>query len=133
MGRVDLLVANAGSYLRQPVLQLTAEEVEQALRINFYGSLHPILAVLPQLIQRRRGHIVVVGSLDGRRPLPGDGPYAIAKTALSGLRAVERNQAEVVVPRWNRLLLYADLLSPRATERAIARLGLSGRWPEPPR
>ena len=182
-GRVDVLVANAGLYLRRPLLRLGAEDVEQALQVNFYGSLYPILAVLPQLAERRRGHIVVVGSLDGRRAIPGDGPYAIAKAALSGLvqvlrqelrplgvgvtgvypgridtamiadlhvpwvsrkvppervaaatvGAIERNRAEVVVPRSNRLLLYADLLSPRATEWAIARLGLSGRPQEQPR
>ncbi|HZC99817.1 MAG TPA: SDR family NAD(P)-dependent oxidoreductase, partial [Actinomycetes bacterium] len=94
-----------------------------------------ILVALPQMVQRRRGHLVIVSSLDGRRPLPGDGPYAIAKAALSGLvqvlrqelRPVERDQAEVVVPRSGRLLLCADLLSPRVTEWAIARLRLSGR------
>jgi NADP-dependent 3-hydroxy acid dehydrogenase YdfG len=180
-GRVDVLVANAGLYLRRPLLQLRAEDIEQALQVNFYGSLHPILAILPQLTERRRGHIVVVGSLDGRRAIPGDGPYAIAKAALSGLvqvlrqelrphgvgvtgvypgridttmiadlhaspispkappervataivRAIEHNRAEVVVPRSNRSLLYADLLSPRATEWAIAKLGLSGHWQKP--
>lgn len=120
---------------------------------------------------------MVVGSLDGRRALPGDAPYAIAKTALTGLVqvlrqelrpfgigvtgvypgridtaiiadlrvprisrkvppervataivcAVERGRPEVVVPRSGRLLLYADLVSPRMTEWMIGRLGLSGR------
>jgi short-subunit dehydrogenase len=175
-GQVDIVVANAGAYLRTPALALTAEKVRRSLQVNFYGSLDPILVALPQMVQRRRGHLVIVSSLDGRRPLPGDGPYAIAKAALSGLvqvlrqelrpagvgvtgvfpgrvdtemiaglrvprisnkvspervaraivRAIERDQAEVVVPRSGRLLLCADLLSPRLTEWAIARLRLSG-------
>ena len=176
-GRVDIVVANAGVYMRRPVLELTAEEVQRSLEVNFYGSLRPVLAALPQMVERRSGHIVLVSSLDGRRPVPGDGPYAIAKAALTGLvqvlrqelrplgvavtgvfpgridtamiedlrvpwisrkiapervarsivRAIELERSEVVVPRFDRLLLYADLLSPRLAEWAIARLGLSGR------
>ncbi|MGZ4397685.1 MAG: SDR family NAD(P)-dependent oxidoreductase [Gaiellaceae bacterium] len=179
-GRVDVVVANAGQYLRQPALELTVEEVRRSLEVNFYGSLYPILAALPQMAERGSGAIVVVGSLDGRRGLPGDGPYVIAKFALSGLvqvlrqelrslgiqvngvfpgrvdtdfvtdlhepriskkisaervgrvivRAVERNRAEVVIPRFNRLLLYADLISPRLTDWAVGRLRLSGQWSE---
>lgn len=175
-GRVDLVVANAGVYLRRPVLQMTADEVRSSLEVNFFGSLYPVLAALPQMVERHQGHIVIVSSLDGRRALPGDGPYAIAKAALAGLtqvlrqelrptgvgvtgvfpgridtamiadlrvpriskkappgklaraivHAIEHDQPEVVVPRANRLLLYADLLSPRLTEWAIARMRLSG-------
>lgn len=91
-GRVDIVVANAGDYVRRPVLELTAQDVARSLDVNFYGSLLPILAALPELAARRRGHIVVVSSLDGRRALPGDGPYAIAKAALSGLVQVLRQE-----------------------------------------
>ena len=175
-GRVDLVVANAGVYMRRPALQMTSEEVRGSLEINFFGSLYPILEALPQMVARRQGHIVVVSSLDGRRALPGDGPYAIAKGALAGLvqvlrqelrpagvgvtgvfpgridtamiadlqvpwiskkappaklaramvRAIEHDRPEVVFPPSDRLLLYADLVSPQLTEWAIARMRLSG-------
>ncbi len=177
-GRVDVLVANAGLYVRRPAVDLTAADVEAALAVNFWGALHPVLAALPQLVERRRGHLVLVGSIDGRRALPGDGPYAIAKGALGALvqvlrqelrplgvgvtgvfpgridtamvadlrvprisaklpperlaraivRAVERDRAEVVLPRLGRLLLWADLASPRLAEWAIGRLRLGGDW-----
>ena len=41
---------------------------------------------------RRQGHIVIVSSLHGRRTLPGDGPYAIAKAALARLAQVLRQE-----------------------------------------
>jgi NAD(P)-dependent dehydrogenase (short-subunit alcohol dehydrogenase family) len=171
------LVANAGAYLRAPAVDMTVDLVEASLRVNFFGAFHPIMLALPPMVQRGKGHLVVVSSVDGRRPLPGDGPYAIAKSALSGLaqvlrqelrpagigvtavfpgridtdmiadlkvpriskkvpparvaraivRGIEHDRPEVVVPRSSRLLLYADLLSPRGTEWLVARLGLSGR------
>lgn len=176
-GRVDVVVANAGAYIRQPALQLTADQVQRSLDVNFFGAFHPILSVLPQMVERRRGHVVIVSSLDGRRAVPGDGPYAIAKAALSGLlqimrqelrplgigvtgvfpgridtamiadlrvpwiskkvapeavarrtvAAIEHDRPEVVVPAFNRVLLYSDALSPRFTEWAIAHLRLSGQ------
>lgn len=79
-------------YVPRTVLELTATDIERSLRVNFYGSVHPILALLPQLAERGCGHLAVVSSLDGRRPLPGDGPYTIAKAALSGLVQVLRQE-----------------------------------------
>jgi short-subunit dehydrogenase len=177
-GWVDVVVANAGVYLRTPVLELTAEDVRRSLEVNFFGELHPILAALPQMVERRSGAIVVVSSLDGRHAMPGDAPYAIAKGALGSLvqvlrqelgplgigvtgvfpgrvvtemiadlrpsrlggaaspervaraivRAVERGRPEVILPRFNRLLLYADAATPRLTEWAIRSWRLGGRW-----
>jgi short-subunit dehydrogenase len=176
--RVDLVVANAGAYVRRPVLELSAEEVQRSLDVNFYGSLHPILTALPQMVERRSGAIVVVSSLDGRHALAGDAPYAIAKAALGSLvqalrqelrplgiavtgvfpgrvdtemiaglrvsrlsgavsaervaraivRAVERGSPEIVIPRSNRLLLYADAISPSLVEWVVRRFHLGGRW-----
>jgi short-subunit dehydrogenase len=177
-GRVDVVVANAGSYLRTPILELKAADVQRSLDVNFFGELHPILAALSQMVERRSGAIVVVSSLDGRHGMPGDAPYAIAKGALSSLvqvlrqelgplgigvtgvfpgrvttemiadlrpsrlggaaspervaraivRAVERGHPEVILPRFNRLLLYSDAITPRLTEWAIRSWHLDGRW-----
>lgn len=38
-GQVDILVANAGSYVRRPVVELSVADVEQAMGVNFYGAL----------------------------------------------------------------------------------------------
>ena len=37
------------------------------------------------MVERRRGSVVVIGSMTGKRPLPGRTPYAASKTALIGL------------------------------------------------
>ncbi|MSP14817.1 MAG: SDR family NAD(P)-dependent oxidoreductase [Chloroflexi bacterium] len=90
--RVDILVANAGLYVRRPVAQVTVEDVEQAMAVNFYGALHVIRAVLPAMLAQRRGHIVLVTSMDGKKGIPPDAPYVAAKFALSGFADVARQE-----------------------------------------
>ena len=91
-GRVDILVANAGSYIRKPVPELTVVDVERSMQANFYSALYPILSVLPNMLARGRGHIVLVSSMDGKKGLPLDAPYVAAKFALAGLGDVMRQE-----------------------------------------
>ncbi|NLG52256.1 MAG: SDR family NAD(P)-dependent oxidoreductase [Chloroflexi bacterium] len=84
-GRVDILVSNAGTYYRRPVDQLDPEIIERSMAVNFYGGLYAILAVLPHMIEGQSGHLVLVTSLDGRKGLPLDAPYVVAKFAMTGL------------------------------------------------
>jgi NADP-dependent 3-hydroxy acid dehydrogenase YdfG len=91
-GRVDILVANAGQYIRAPAAAWTIDKFEQSLAVNFYGSLYAVLAVLPGMLSRRRGHIVLVTSMDAKTPLPPDAPYVAAKCALSGVGDVLRQE-----------------------------------------
>lgn len=91
-GDIDILVANAGVYARQPVLELVAADIEASLAVNLYGAVHPILAVVPAMVARGRGHLVLVNSIDGRKALPGDAPYAIAKFALHGFGQALRQE-----------------------------------------
>jgi short-subunit dehydrogenase len=92
LGAVDLLVASAGQYVRSPIPQLTTEELERSMAVNFYGAWHVIQAVLPTMLARRRGHILVLSSLDAKTPLPLDAPYVAAKCALTGLADVMRQE-----------------------------------------
>ncbi len=91
-GRVDILVANAGIYLHRRVAELTAADVEQSMAVNFYGVLYAILAVLPGMLARHAGHIVIVNSIDGKKGIPTDAPYVTSKFALAGLADVMRQE-----------------------------------------
>lgn len=91
-GQVDILVACAGAYIRAPVLQMTVADVEQSMAVNFYGALHAVQAVLPPMVSRRSGHIVLISSADGKKGIPPDGPYVAAKFALAGLGDVLRQE-----------------------------------------
>lgn len=90
--RVDILVANAGAYIRSPIRALTVEEVERSMAVNFYGALYAVLAIQPHMLERGDGHIVLVSSLDGKKGLPQDAPYVAAKFALAGYGEVLRQE-----------------------------------------
>ena len=91
-GRVDIVVCNAGQYVRGPISTLTREEFERAMSVNFYGALHLIYAALPHMIARGSGHIVAVSSVDGKKGLPLDAAYVSSKFALTGFMDVLRQE-----------------------------------------
>lgn len=91
-GRVDILVANAGAYVRCPLTRLTVAEVERSMAVNFYGALYAILAVLPSMLDRKQGHIVVISTMGAKKGIPPDAPYAAAKFALNGFAEVVRQE-----------------------------------------
>ncbi len=133
-GRLDVLVANAGAYIRSPIRTLTPETLARSLAVNFYGSVYLVLAGLPHLLQQGQGHIVLVTSMDGKKGLPPDAPYVAAKFALSGFGDVLRQElhgtgvaATVVFPGRVDTPMIADLrvpwisakIPPEAVARAI--------------
>jgi NADP-dependent 3-hydroxy acid dehydrogenase YdfG len=91
-GQVDILIAAAGAYIRAPVLQMTVADVEQSMAVNFYGVLHAVQAVLPHMVARRSGHIVLISSANGKKGIPPDGPYVAAKFAVAGLGDILRQE-----------------------------------------
>ena len=91
-GRIDIFVSNAGIYHRCPVRDLKIEDVERVMAVNFYGFLHGVQEVLPHMLGRGTGHIVLVSSVDGKKGLPPDGAYVASKFAVSGLAEVLRQE-----------------------------------------
>jgi len=91
-GRIDVLVANAGAYIRSPVESLTVEAMERSMAVNFYGALYAVLAAQPHMIEQASGHIVLVSTVDAKKGLPLDAPYVAAKSALAGYGEVLRQE-----------------------------------------
>jgi NADP-dependent 3-hydroxy acid dehydrogenase YdfG len=91
-GRVDILIANAGEYIRSPIVELDPADLQRSLDINYFGSVYCIKAALPHMLARKSGHIVAVTSMDGKIGLPPDAPYVSAKFAMTGFLEVLRQE-----------------------------------------
>ena len=86
-GPADILVNNAGIMPTSPVREIHLDDWLRMVDVNVKGVLHCIAAALPAMLERRRGHIVNVGSLAGRRPFPGGTVYAATKFAVRCISA----------------------------------------------
>jgi short-subunit dehydrogenase len=85
LGPIDILVANAGIGAYGPFADIDIDAVEQLVQVNLLGTVYPIKAVLPGMLERGRGHIVVVSSVAGRFGSPLEAAYASTKFAQIGL------------------------------------------------
>jgi short-subunit dehydrogenase len=90
LGPIDVLIANAGVGAPTHLNPLNIEQVERMLRVNLFGVVYSIEAVLPEMISRGRGHLSAVSSLAAYKGLPGESAYCASKAAvntyLEGLR-----------------------------------------------
>jgi NADP-dependent 3-hydroxy acid dehydrogenase YdfG len=87
LGRIDLLVNNAGTNIKdREFRKLTVESWQRLVRSNLDGAFYCLHAVLPQMLQRRDGLIINICSIAGKRAIPLSGVgYAASKFGMSAL------------------------------------------------
>ena len=85
VGQIDGLVWLAGVYWPMPATEWNPEQVVAMADVNFTGAVRVIGAVLPDMVARDAGHVVLTGSLSGFRGLPGAIGYAASKAATMSL------------------------------------------------
>ncbi|MGE3693239.1 MAG: SDR family oxidoreductase [Novosphingobium sp.] len=84
-GAIDVLVNNAGYGEMGTVEETGIEVARRLMETNYFGTLAMIRAVLGEMVERRSGQIVNIGSVAGQIGFPALGYYCATKFAIAGL------------------------------------------------
>lgn len=84
-GRIDALVNNAGVMPQSPVVDMSVDEWREVIDVDLTGAFLCSRAVLPDMVARRDGSIVMISSRLGQIGFAGVAHYAAAKAGLLGL------------------------------------------------
>ncbi|MGM9987044.1 MAG: SDR family NAD(P)-dependent oxidoreductase [Bacillaceae bacterium] len=85
IGFIDVLVNNAGIGFFKSFTQTTVEDAQAMFDVNVFGLMYCTQAVLPAMIQEKRGQVIQVGSMAGKVATPKSSIYAATKHAVLGL------------------------------------------------
>jgi ribitol 2-dehydrogenase len=81
-GRVDILLANAGLYLPGEVTDGDADKWDEMLAVNVNSVFRLVREMLPQMIKRKSGDIIVTSSIAGHQVLRMEAVYSASKHAV---------------------------------------------------
>ena len=85
MGRIDILINNAGTNVPAPVDEISDEDWDRIIELNLSSCQALTRAVVPQMKQRKWGRIIHISSIMGLVSKEGRGAYSATKSALIGL------------------------------------------------
>jgi NAD(P)-dependent dehydrogenase (short-subunit alcohol dehydrogenase family) len=137
MGRVDILINNAGTNTPQPVDQIKDEDWDRVREINFDSVMLLTRALVPQMKERRWGRIIHISSVMAMVANPGRNIYCATKAALIGFSRASALDlgaygitVNCIAPGPFLTDLPGRLLSAQEKE-AFAKMTALNRWADP--
>ena len=91
-GQLDILHANAGSYVGGDLVDADPAAIDRMLNLNVNVVMKNVHGVLPHMIERRTGDIIVTSSLAAHFPTPWEPVYASSKWAINCFVQTVRRQ-----------------------------------------
>ncbi|HVU89264.1 MAG TPA: SDR family NAD(P)-dependent oxidoreductase [Pirellulales bacterium] len=85
LGRVDIVVNNAGGNTPQPIDKITDEDWDRVIELNLTSCMAVTRALAPQMKERRWGRIIHISSIMGLASKEGRNAYSATKAALIGM------------------------------------------------
>ena len=137
MGRIDILINNAGTNIPQPIDQIKDEDWDRVLEINLNSIMVLSRAIVPQMKARKWGRIIHISSIMGLVSKGGRDAYSVTKSALIGLArasAIDLGPFGITVNCIAPGPFLTDLpgrLLSQAEKDAFAKMTVLNRWGEP--
>lgn len=89
---IDILYCNAGTYIGGDLMETTPEAIDKMLNLNINAVMKNVHAVVPHMIERRTGDIIVTSSIAGHYPTHWEPVYASSKWAMTCFVQTMRRQ-----------------------------------------
>jgi len=115
-GTVNIVINNAGIAFTGDVEDMTFEQIERVMDVDFWGVVNGTKAFLPYLIESGDGHVVNISSLFGLLAVPGQSAYNAAKFAVRGFTEALRQEMLI-----NKRPVQVTCVHPGGIKTAIAR------------
>ncbi len=137
MGRVDILINNAGTNVPQPIDAIRDEDWDRVIEINLNSVMSLTRALVPQMKSRRWGRIIHIASIMGLASKEGRDCYSATKAALIGMAratALELGSLGITVNCIAPGPFLTDLpgrLLSAEEKQAMSNMTAIGRWGEP--
>lgn len=84
VGPIDILINNAGVEIAKAVASQSPAEIELQLLIDLHAPILLTRKLLPKMIDRKAGAVVMISSMSGKSPTPYNAIYAAAKHGING-------------------------------------------------
>ncbi|MCB1498739.1 MAG: SDR family oxidoreductase [Bauldia sp.] len=92
VGRLDILHANAGTYIGGDLTETNLDAIDRMLNLNVNAVMKNVHTVIPHMIERGSGDIVVTSSVAGHFPVPWEPVYSASKWAMTCFVQTMRRQ-----------------------------------------
>lgn len=137
MGKIDILISNAGANIPQPVDAIRDDDWDALLELNLTSSMVLTRALAPEMMRRGWGRIIYISSVMGLASAPDRVSYSSTKAALLGMVRANALRlgphgvtANCLAPGPFATALTASRLTQQQRETFAARTAV-GRWGEP--
>jgi NAD(P)-dependent dehydrogenase (short-subunit alcohol dehydrogenase family) len=111
-GRVDILVANAGTFFFGDFHEYSDEEFDVAIDVNLRGSFKLVQETIPGMMERKYGRVIFISSPAADFAVPNTALYGMTKSALNGLM-------RALVPEYGPFGVTFNVIQPGLTDTPL--------------
>lgn len=134
----DIMVSNAGNQNRKPVTEMSLEQWQSLFNVHVNGAFNCAHAVLPHMVRKGFGRIILMSSVAGQACMPGIAAYASAKGAIAAFTralAVEYGSSGItsnaLAPGFVRTQFTQGLQEREGFDSFLQGAVPLGRWADP--